>query len=160
MDARKIKLGTAALAIALAFAGPAAYAQAAHDHGPAAGEVKLVLNQGQKWPTDAPLRQGMDNIRGALARDVNAIHANKATPKQYQALAAKVTGEVAGIVQNCKLEPAADEQLHLVIAELMAGAEAMEGKVQGETRRAGAERVANALNAYGEHFDHAGWKRF
>jgi hypothetical protein len=148
-----------AVAVALVFAGPAAYGQAAHDHGQAAGEVKLVLNQGQKWTTDAPLRQGMDNIRGALAKDVNAIHADKATPKQYEALAAKVTGEVAGIVQNCKLEPAADEQLHLVIAELMAGAEAMEGKVKGETRRAGAERVAKALNAYGEHFDHAGWKR-
>jgi hypothetical protein len=66
---------------------------------------------------------------------------------------------VAGIVQNCKLEPEADAQLHIVIAELMAGAEAMEGKVKGETRRAGAERVAKALNAYGEHFEHPGWKR-
>jgi hypothetical protein len=159
MFAANIRQAALALAVALAFVGPAAYAQAVHDHGPAAGEAKLVLNQGQKWTTDAPLRQGMDNIRGALAKNVKAIHADKATPKQYDALAAKVTGEVAGIVQNCKLEPAADEQLHLVIAELMAGAEAMEGKVKGETRRAGAERVAKALNAYGEHFDHAGWKR-
>jgi len=29
--------------------------------------------------------------------------------------------------------------------------------VKGETRRAGAEKIARALNAYGEHFDHAGW---
>jgi hypothetical protein len=35
----------------------------------------------------------------------------------------------------------------------------MQGKEQGVTRRAGAERVAKALNAYGEHFEHAGWKR-
>ena len=159
MFAGKMRQAALAVAVALAFAGPSAYGQAAHDHGQTAGEVKLVLNQGQKWTTDAPLRQGMDNIRGALANDVKAIHANKATPKQYEALAAKVGAEVAGIVQNCKLEPAADEQLHLVIAELMAGAEAMEGKVKGETRRAGAERVAKALTAYGEHFDHAGWKR-
>ena len=158
MFAGRMRQAALALAVALAFAGPAAYGQAAHDHGHAAGEVKLVLNQGQKWTTDAPLRQGMENIRGALAKDVKAIHANKATAKQYEALAAKVTGEVAGIVQNCKLEPAADEQLHIVIAELMAGAEAMEGKVKGETPRAGAERIAEALNAYGEHFDHAGWK--
>ena len=147
------------LAIALAFAGPAAYAESAHDHGHAAGEAKLVLNQGEKWATDAPLRQGMDAIRAAIAKDVNVIHANKATAKRYEALATKVTAEVAGIVQNCKLEPAADAQLHIVIADLMAGAEAMEGKVKGQTRRAGAEKVANALNAYGEHFDHAGWKR-
>lgn len=163
MFAGKMRQAALAVAVALAFAAPAAgpvlAAGDVHQHAGAAGELKLALNQGQKWTTDAPLRQGMDNIRGALAKDVKAIHANKATPKQYEALAAKVTGEVAGIVQNCKLEPAADEQLHLVIAELMAGAEAMEGKVEGETRRAGAERVAKALNAYGEHFDHAGWKR-
>jgi hypothetical protein len=159
MFAANVRQGALALALALAFAGPAAYGQAAHDHGHAAGEAKLALNQGKKWTTDAPLRQGMESIRGAFAKDAKAIHANKATTKQYEALAAKVSGEVAGIVQNCKLEPAADEQLHLVIAELMAGAEAMEGKVKGETRRAGAERIAQALNAYGEHFDHAGWKR-
>lgn len=137
-----------AITLALAFGAPVAYGQASHDHGHGADEAKLVLNQGKKWTTDAPLRQGMENIRAALGSGM-----------KYGALATKVNTEVAGIVQNCKLEPAADEQLHLVIAELMAGAEAMEGKVKGETRRAGAERVAKALNAYGEHFDHAGWKR-
>jgi len=137
-----------ALAVALSFAGPAAYGQAAHDHGHAAGEAKLVLNQGKKWETDAPLRQGMENIRSALGSHM-----------KYEALAAKVSTEVAGIVQNCKLEPEADAQLHLVIADIMGGVEALEGKVKGETRRAGAEKIARALNAYGEHFDHAGWKR-
>ena len=137
-----------ALAVALSFAGPAAYGQAAHDHGHAAGEAKLVLNQGKKWPTDAPLREGMENIRSALGSHM-----------KYEALAAKVSTEVAGIVQNCKLEPEADAQLHLVIADIMGGVEALEGKVKGETRRAGAEKIARALNAYGEHFDHAGWKR-
>jgi hypothetical protein len=62
-------------------------------------------------------------------------------------------------VQNCKLEPEADAQLHIVIAELLAGAEAMQGKEPGVARRAGAKRVVKALNAYGEHFEHAGWKR-
>ena len=137
-----------ALAVALSFAGPAAYGQAAHDHGHAAGEAKLVLNQGKKWPTDAPLREGMENIRSALGSHM-----------KYEALATKVSTEVAGIVQNCKLEPEADAQLHLVIADIMGGVEALEGKVKGETRRAGAEKIARALNAYGEHFDHAGWKR-
>ena len=137
-----------ALAVAVAFGAPFAYGQAAHEHDHGAAEVKLVLDQGKKWPTDAPLRQGMENIRAALGAGM-----------KYQALANKVNAEVAGIVQNCKLEPQADAQLHIVIAELMAGAEAMEGKVQGETRRDGAEKVARALNAYGAHFDHAGWKR-
>jgi hypothetical protein len=136
-----------AITVALAFAAPLAYGQAGHDHGHAAGEAKLVLNQGKKWPTDAPLRQGMESIRAALGSGM-----------KYGALATKVNTEVAGIVQNCKLEPAADAQLHLVIADVLAGVEAMEGKVKGETRREGAEKIARALQAYGEHFDHAGWK--
>lgn len=137
-----------AITVALAFGAPLAYGQAGHDHGHAAEEAKLVLDKGKKWPTDAPLRQGMENIRAALGGGM-----------KYGALAKKVNAEVAGIVQNCKLEPEADAQLHIVIADILAGVEAMEGKVQGETRRAGAEKVAHALNAYGEHFDHAGWKR-
>jgi hypothetical protein len=136
-----------ALTVALAFGTPLAFGQAGHDHGHAAGEAKLVLNQGKKWPTDAPLRQGMENIRAALGAGM-----------KYAALAGKVNAEVAGIVQNCKLEPEADAQLHLVIADILAGVEAMEGKVPGESRRAGAEKIGRALQAYGEHFDHAGWK--
>ena len=123
------------------------------------GRYPLVLDHGKKWQTDKPLRQGMGNIRAALASDLKAIHANKATPQQYKALAGRIESEVAGIVQNCKLEPEADAQLHIVVAELLAGAEAMQGKEKGVKPRAGAERVAKALNAYGEHFDHAGWKR-
>ena len=159
MFAAKMRQAALAVAVALAFTGPALAAGEVHQHAGGAGELTLSLNQGQKWTTDAPLRQGMDNIRGAVAADMKAIHANKATPKQYAALAAKVNAEVAGIVQNCKLPPEADAQLHIVVAELMGGAEAMQGKEKGVTRRAGAERVAKALNAYGEHFEHAGWKR-
>jgi hypothetical protein len=159
IKSKSIRHGAIAAALALAFAGPAFAAGETHSHDHAADEAKLVLNNGKKWQTDAPLRQGMSNIRSAVAKDVKAIHTGKVTPKQYEALAQKVTTEVAGIVQNCKLEPEADAQLHIVIADLMAGVEAMEGKTQGETRQAGAERVAKALNAYGEHFDHVGWKR-
>jgi hypothetical protein len=152
---RKIKQAAVTLAFALAVAGPAAAAGESHEHGHAAGEAKLVLDHGKKWQTDAPLRQGMGNIRAVVARDVKAIHADKATPKQYQALADKVKGEVAYIVQNCKLPEDADAQLHLVIAELLAGAEAM----KGEHPREGAEQVAKALNQYGQFFSHPGWKK-
>jgi hypothetical protein len=154
---RKMKQAAIALAFALAFAGPAAAAGDAHEHehGHGAGEAKLVLDHGRKWQTDAPLRQGMENIRAVVARDVKAIHADKATPKQYEALADKVKGEVAYIVQNCKLPEDADAQLHLVIAELLAGADAM----KAERRREGVERVARALNKYGEFFNHPGWRK-
>ena len=53
---------------------------------------------------------------------------------------------------------AADAQLHIVVADLMAGAEAAQGK-HGEDKRAeGVVKVAQASNAYGKYFSHSGWK--
>ena len=124
----------------------------------AASGAQLELNHGRKWQTDEPLRKGMSNMRAALAGDLEAIHAGKASDGQYQALAAKLNGEVAYVVQNCKLDPQADAELHKVIAEVLAGAEAMQGKEAGAARRDGAVRVAKALNAYGQYFDHPGWR--
>ena len=145
------------LVVAAALGAPGIAAAQAHDHGTAAAAA-LELNQGKKWQTDEPLRKGMTNMRAALAADLKTIHANKATPQQYEALAAKLNGEVAYVVQNCKLEPKADAELHKVIAEVLGGAEAMEGKDPHADRRAGAVRVAKALNTYGKYFAHPGWR--
>ena len=146
-----------ATSLAAAFSLPAIAAEAAHDHGTAAG-AQLELNQGRKWPTDEPLRTGMGNMRAALTRELAAIHAGKASDAQYEALATRLTGEVAYVVQNCKLEPKADAELHKVIAEVLGGAEAMQGKEPGVARRDGAVRVVKALNAYGRYFDDPGWR--
>jgi hypothetical protein len=149
-----------ALAMAVVFAGaPASAAEEAYWHSQADGAAKLILNQGQKWPTDAPLRRGMENVRYAVALAIEAIRAGKATPGSYEALAAEVAGEVAGIVRDCRLEPAADRQLHVVLVDLLAGADALKGKVEHESPRTGAERLVKALNAYGAHFEHPGWAR-
>ncbi len=101
----------------------------------------------------------MQELRAAFAADQKAIHAKRLTDAQYDALAAKVNDRVAYIVANCKLDKDADAQLHVVIGEMLAAAEAMQGKTRGEARREGAERLAKALNAYGRYFDHPGWKR-
>ena len=148
--------GTLAAALALAFSLPALPAEHAHEH--AATGAQLELNQGKKWQTDEALRKGMTNMRAALARDLKAIHANKASDAQYEALATKLNGEVAYVVENCKLDPKADAELHKVIGEVLAGAEAMQGREPGVERRAGAVRVAKALNTYGKFFDHPGWR--
>jgi hypothetical protein len=153
---RSLKRAALAAAVAFALSGGAVLAAESHDHGPS--QAKLVLNQGKKWPTDEPLRKGMANIRAAVAADLKAVHTGKETPVQYQALAAKVNNEVAYVVQNCKLDKDADEQLHIVIAQMLEGAEIMEGKQTGMRPRNGAERIVSALNEYGRHFDHAGWK--
>ena len=78
--------------------------------------------------------------------------------KSYDELAVKVNAEVANIVKNCHLEKDADEMLHLVIADMLAGAEAMSGKDQKVTQQAGAVQVVHSLDSYGNYFDHPGWQ--
>ncbi len=126
-----------------------------HGHGDA-GVHQLQLNAGTKWATDAPLRQAMDDINRAMAKALPLIHKNQFGKEAYRALAATVNRKVAYTVANCKLEPKADGMLHLVIAELLAGAETMEGKT-ANSRHDGAVRVLEALKAYGQYFQHPGW---
>ena len=132
-----------------AVAAPAA----AHDHG-AAAPSRLALNQGRKWATDAPLRAGMGRIRALVEPQLGAAHASKLTPVQYVALAGQVEREVGGIVANCKLEPKADAMLHLVIARIGEGTDAMAGKSAGAEPEQGLLEVVAAVNDYAKYFDH------
>ena len=146
-----------AAAAAVAFNLPALAQTHAHDHD-AAAPHRLALNQGQKWATDEPLRAGMGRIRSLVEPQLGAAHAGKLSPAQYRELATRVETEVGGIVANCKLEPKADAMLHLVIADIGAGTDAMAGK-DAKTRPAlGLVKVAQAVNQYGSHFDHPGFK--
>jgi hypothetical protein len=47
--------------------------------------------------------------------------------------------------------------LHLVVADLLAGADVMQGKAKGQAAE-GAHKVVVAANSYGRYFDHPGWK--
>ncbi|HZW11642.1 MAG TPA: hypothetical protein VFF81_00430 [Noviherbaspirillum sp.] len=127
-----------------------------HDHG--AAPQKIQLNAGKKWPTDEALRKGMSAMRTHVATALPAAHAGKLTPAQYEALGKELNTQVGDIVRNCKLDPKADAQLHVVIGDLAEGIETLEGKRQGKERASGVVRVAQALNAYGKYFDHAGFK--
>ncbi|ODU58410.1 MAG: hypothetical protein ABT02_14585 [Comamonadaceae bacterium SCN 68-20] len=151
-------MGTAAaLALVASSVGPALAQTTAHSHD-AATPHKLTLNQGRKWATDEPLRAGMGRIRGLVEPQLSAAHAGKLAPAQYRELATQVETEVGGIVANCKLEPNADAMLHLVIADIGAGTDTMAGKDPHARPVLGLIQVAQAVNQYGSHFDHPGFK--
>jgi hypothetical protein len=147
----------AAAAMTAALSAPVLAQTATHDHS-AAMPHKLALDQGRKWATDEPLRAGMGRIRSLVEPQLGAAHAGKLTPAQYRALAAQVEAEVGGIVANCKLEPKADAMLHLVIADIGAGTDMMAGKTAQASPALGLVKVAQAVNQYGSHFDHPGFK--
>ena len=62
------------------------------------------------------------------------------------------------MVANCKLGTQADEQLHIIIADLLAGAEQMAGKVKQAKRMDGAVKVIGALDNYSKYFDDPGFQ--
>lgn len=127
-------------------------------HGEGGAEVqKLELDAGRKWATDAPLRRAMADINEAMTEAVPLIRKDQLDAAAYQALAATVKQKVAYAVEYCKLEPRADAMLYLLLADLMAGAETMEGNT-GRPRHEGGRAVLQALDAYGRYFQHLGWQ--
>lgn len=157
------RLRLTALAAALGAAGllalPAAAVAEARKHEHGATEVhKLGLNQGKKWATDEPLRKGMSEIRALVDAQHEAIHKGRLKPAEYAALGERIEAQVGYVVANCKLDPKADANLHVIIEEILEGVEAMKGKDK-KSPQAGAGRVVSALNQYGKYFDHPGWTR-
>ena len=149
-------LATALFATALAL-GPAPFAAAqthAHDAAP---PHALTLDHGRRWTTDAPLRQHMNDLRTTMAGSLDRIEAGTLPRAEYAKIGATVEGKVASIIADCKLPPEADAMLHVIVADLVAGADIMQGKAAGEPAL-GAHRVVTALNAYGEYFDHGGFR--
>ncbi|MFO1466555.1 MAG: hypothetical protein U1F35_08975 [Steroidobacteraceae bacterium] len=118
--------------------------------------MNLTLDGGRKWATDAPLRSGMVAIRKAFDAEHPAIHKGTESDAQYATLADHIEVEVQKIVASCHLPPAADGNLHLVIADLLQGASAMRGQATGASRHDGAARAHGALIAYAKYFDDPG----
>ncbi len=153
---KKQLLATAALVACLSTGSQAALAHEHHSHHDK-GSAQLTLNNGKKWATDDNLRQGMNRIQDALVAELPAIHSGKASVEQYHALAKKVHAQVEFMVQTCKLDKDADAMLHLILAELIAGADAMAEQKDNQARHLGAEKIAHALDDYGTYFDHPDW---
>jgi hypothetical protein len=127
-----------------------------HEHGSSETQ-QLQLNAGKKWATDKPLRLVMHDINRAMAKALPLIHRERFSDDDYQALAETVNRKVAYAVAHCQLAPQADAMLHLIIANLLAGAETMAGKTE-HTRHEGAVQVLAALHDYGRYFQHPAWQ--
>lgn len=157
MNGRSLEKSVLALAfvVAATVGAPVALAAGGHDHDVAAPALKL--DNGRRWRTDEPLRSGMTKIRAAVERELPAAHAGTLDNARYDALGTAVEGQIAYIVQKCRLEPAADAVLHGIIGELSDGVAVATGRAHGE-RRSGVVKMAAALENYAKYFDHPGWR--
>lgn len=146
-------LSTLATILALSLVTPA-FAQTTGHEGHSAAELELVLNNGAKWQGDENMVIGMSAIRTAMASNLEAVHTGALTPEAAKTLAADVQTQLDFMIENCKLDPAVDEQFHSVLAQVAVGTSALE---EGEIEP-GAVAIVQALNAYGEHFEHPDWQ--
>lgn len=140
------------IAFGLALAPTGVVAAEPHGH---AGTAEIRLDNGKKWPTDEALRRGMGEIRTAMADALPAIHADKFSRAAFEQLAGRVQGQIDYVTANCKLPEEADHQLHVVLEQILDGIAVM----KADTGRAqGAVKIVQALDQYGAHFNHAGWR--
>ncbi len=148
-------IAPALFGIAFALSAGAGIAESTSHQGHAASELSLTLNGGAKWQGDDNMFKGMDALRTAMATKLEVIHEDQLPAEDYNSLAATVLAQTDFMIEHCDLEPEVDEQFHRVLGQVIEGAFEME---EGSEPRAGAVMIIQALNAYGEHFEHPGWK--
>lgn len=110
--------------LAVAWPGHASPHDHGHEGGEAAAAGHVVATPAQRWTTDAPLRAGMRDIRNVVEALGHYEHGHIGED-QAVLLARQVQGHIGGIVANCRLEPEADAALHVVLAGLAQGANAL-----------------------------------
>jgi len=127
-----------------------------HQHAADGSTAQLTLNNGKKWATDEPLRQGMSRIK-ALIDPMGAVTPDqRLDPTQAKVIAKGVEGQVAFLISNCKLEPKADAVLHVMIGDMLQGAEALS---QPAPKGHGLVLIQRGLQRYPEYFETAGAPR-
>lgn len=131
----------------LAIAGVAGMPAWAEDRaGPPATQEDAAA---ARYPTDAPLREGIRNIRAAV-EGLGEYEAGRTGPTEAVRLAGEIEENVRFIIGRCKLPPEADAALHAIIVPLMQNA----GTLKNDpTRRDAITAMRAALREYERQFD-------
>jgi len=152
---KNLTLSTATACLILLTAIPAMAQDSAHQHKEHAAK-ELMLDEGKKWQSDAPLRQGMQSINDAVIDAVPAFHQNKLTKPDAKQLAEHINKQVQYLVQHCKLSPQADAVLHVIIADLLGGADELANQ---PLSMQGLPRIVGALQQYPKFFEQPKWRQ-
>lgn len=136
-----------------AVAPAAAQDHAQHENDVAVSASPQAPKPAQGWPTDAPLRAGMANIRTSVE---TLRHLEMGHMSRQQALSevAMIDLSIVRIIANCKLDPDADAVLHQVIAKLVHGSAGLKSDLKDKAAMA---ELRAALLDYQRLFNDPGW---
>jgi len=127
---------------------------AAHEHDDHGGGA-ITSNNGEQWQTDAALRRGMTEIRVAVDMLTPTFNAGQLNQNQANQISEVVNGSVNTMIEQCKLEPAADANLHIILAQMLSAAAQVKASPSSDE---GMPALNKALEDYGHYFNHAGWQ--
>lgn len=125
---------------------------APHDH--AGHDAAALPASGEQWPTDAPLREGMTRLKHSVD---TALAGDPAQPIGEAAaiqLQKDVEAHVSYLIEHCQLPEQADAALHVLLIDLLKGAEALS---EAEQRDQGVQRILSGLQRYPELFAAPHW---
>ena len=124
-----------------------------HEHEPPS--AGLQLNQGQRWSTDSHLRLGMSGIREAVISAVHVDTTHTLSAAEAGKLADTIQTQVDYLVAYCVLTPKADAVLHVLLGQLLEGADTLRKNPADETAL---HHIITALKDYPVYFEDADWK--
>lgn len=165
---RRFSLPLAAPVLALAFLfgahaqahEPANHAHPAMDEAHAALHASGELNlqrpaAGEKWATDAPLREGMSGLNQAFSQAHEAFAQGQLDADGAQTLADQAEEQVRFLFANCNLPADADAELHHLLEAVLAAAASLRAQ---DDPHPGLHQLHRVLRAYPAYFDHPGWE--
>jgi len=125
-----------------------------HEHAATSGDLVLELNGGERWATDESLRTGMTDIRTTFEVRHHEYENGAFDTEDAASLADTIEDRVDFMIANCKLPPAADAELHKLLAAALAAAGTLR---TGGDPHTGLHELHRVLDAYATYFDHPGW---
>lgn len=147
-----------ALAVAAAVAIVTTAAGATVRDAPAYDAAVQQEDTGELWRTDASVRRGMGELRATIDSVLAGRAGRGITGERLGELGHAIEARVRELIACCSSRETSGRHLHMLLAEMADGAALMTQGRHTDARRMGLLKVVQALNLYGDLFDHPGWQ--
>lgn len=111
-----------------------------------------------RWPTDEPLRAAMAAIRKATLDNHTLVTHRRMPPADARRFADTIAKQVAVARTGAQISPEAKAELEPILADIVAGAEAVAGLGGALTPIDGIIQIDAALARYPVRFDDPTWQ--
>ncbi|WP_295557735.1 hypothetical protein [uncultured Hyphomicrobium sp.] len=123
-----------------------------------AATIGIAASADAKWPADDVLRSGMAAIRKATLDSHTLVTHRRMPPASARSFAERIRKEADRIEADAAVPLTAKPDLKTLLADIVAGAEAVAGRGGELTPIDGIIQIDTALARYPERFDDPTWQ--